>query len=132
MALLATHKDKEFHIGDIVRVHQKIQEDNKTRTQVFEGTVMAIQGQGMGKSFIVRRIGAANVAIERIFPLSSPLVEKVEVKTPGHVKRSKIYFIREKSARELAEITRPRTVRSASQKSASPKPSKKAKKGKKK
>lgn len=113
MSLLATHKDTPFHIGDIVRVHQKIQEDNKTRTQVFEGTVMAIQGSGMGKNFIVRRIGHNNVAIERIFPLASPLVEKIEVKTLGHVRRSKIYFIRDKSARELAEITRPKSAHHA-------------------
>lgn len=108
MSFLATHKNNQFHTGDIVRVHQKIQEDNKTRTQIFEGTVIAIQGSGMSKSFCVRRVGVADVAIERIFPLASPLVEKVEVKTLGHVRRSKIYFIRDKSAREIAEITRPK------------------------
>lgn len=110
MALLALHKDNQFHIGDIVRVHQKIQEDNKTRTQVFEGSVIAIQGQGLGKNVVVRRIGAAGIGVERIFPLASPLIEKVEVKTPGFVRRSKLYFIRDKSAREIAEITRPRGV----------------------
>lgn len=108
MVLLATHKKGQFKTGDIVRVHQKIQDDNKTRTQIFEGTVIAIGGHGFGKSFTVRRIGASGVGIERIFPLFSPLVERVEVKNPGFVRRSKIYFIRDKSAREIAEITRPR------------------------
>lgn len=109
MTLFTTHQDNKFKIGDIVRVHQKIQEDAKTRIQVFEGMVIAIQGKGISKNFIVRRMGVNDVAIERIFPLSSPLIEKVEVKTQGFAKRAKLYYIREKSTREIAEITKPRT-----------------------
>lgn len=106
MALLTTHKDSEFHIGDRVRVHQRIQEDNKTRTQVFEGTVIAIRGMDRNKTFTVRRIGAMGVGIERIFPLFSPFVERVEVKAEGHVRRSKLYYIREKTVREIADLTK--------------------------
>ena len=111
MALSTTHNSSQFHIGDLVRVHQKIQEDSKTRIQVFEGTVIAIRGEGENKSFTVHRIGTGGIRIERIFPLSSPFVEKIEVKAPGHVRRSKIYYIREKTSREIADITKPRRIR---------------------
>lgn len=109
MALVATHNDKEFRIGDTVRVYQKIQEDSKTRTQIFEGTVIAIRGMGINKMFTVRRLGAGGVAIERIFPLASPFVEQVEVKAAGSIRRAKLYYIREKSAREVADITKRKT-----------------------
>ncbi|KKR10618.1 MAG: 50S ribosomal protein L19 [Microgenomates group bacterium GW2011_GWA2_39_19] len=65
MALSAILNGQEFHVGDTVRVHQRIQEDNKTRIQVFEGTVLAIRGKESGKMYTVRRIGAGSVAIER-------------------------------------------------------------------
>lgn len=106
MALLAVHNGNEFHIGDLVRVYQKIQEDQKIRTQVFEGTVIAVRGQGINKSFTVRRIGSGGIGVERIFPLFSPLIEKVEVRAKGHVRRSKLYYIRTKTSRELADITK--------------------------
>lgn len=105
MALSARINDHEFRIGDTVRVHQRIQEDKKTRTQAFQGTVIAIRGEGANKSFTVRRLGSAGVGIERIFPLASPIIEKVEVASKGFVRRSKLYYLREKSAREVASIT---------------------------
>lgn len=110
MALQALHKDNQFNIGDRVRIHQLLKEDNKTRTQVFEGTVIAIRGEGQNKMFTVRRIGAMGIGIERIFPLFSPFVEAVEVRARGHVRRAKLYYIREKTSREIAEITKRRTV----------------------
>lgn len=109
MSLLATHNGQDFHVGDLIRVYQKIQEDNKTRTQVFEGTVIAIRGVDQSRTFTVRRIGAAGVAIERIFPLFSPFVERVEVRAEGHVRRSKLYYIREQTASQIADITKKRS-----------------------
>lgn len=93
-------------MGDTVAVSQKIQEGEKTRTQVFEGMVIKIRGRGEGKSFTVRRIGAQKIGIERIFPLNSPIVEKVEVGRKGTrgVARAKLYYTREKSAREIEKI----------------------------
>lgn len=120
MALVAVHDNREFHVGDIVRVYQKIQEDNKTRTQVFEGMVIAIRGEGVNKTFTVHRVGVGGIAVERIFPLFSPFIEKVEVKTLGHVRRSKLYYIREKTSREVAEITKPRNLHQPSSKSKKP------------
>lgn len=74
----------DFVPGDIVRVHQKIQEGEKTRIQVFQGTVLGIRGRGENKSFTVQKM-VGDVAVERIWQLNSPLIEKVEVK--AHAKR---------------------------------------------
>ncbi len=84
-----------FAPGDIVRVHQKIQEGDKTRIQVFEGTVLAIKGRGENKSFTVRKL-VGHIAIERIWPISSPNIEKVEVKEHPRkrVRRAKLYYLR--------------------------------------
>lgn len=81
-----------FAVGDIVRVHQKIQEGDKTRTQIFEGVVLAIRGRGENKTFHVQKM-VGDVAVERIWPVKSPLVEKVEVKAHAkkRVKRAKLY-----------------------------------------
>lgn len=87
-------------------MHQKIREDEKVRIQIFEGMVIAIKGEGVNKSFMVRRIGAGNIGVERIFPLASPLIEKVEVAKPGAVRRSKLYYLRKKTSHEVAEITK--------------------------
>jgi large subunit ribosomal protein L19 len=87
--------------GDTVRVHQKIQEKGKTRLQVFEGIVLATKHGGEpGATFTVRRV-ASGVGVERIFPLYSPLIDKIEVVKRAKVRRSKLYYIREKVAREI-------------------------------
>lgn len=113
MALTAVHNERSFSVGDIIRVHQKITEAGlpageagKTRIQVFEGMAIAIRGEGENKTFTVRRIGAGGVGVERIFPLYSPLIEKVEAVRRGSVRRSKLYYLRDKTAHEIAEITK--------------------------
>src|SRR3989338_8164498 len=89
-----TQKKADFHVGDTVRVHYKLIEKEKVagktkrevheetheRTQVFEGIVIAIKGEGANMMFTVRRVGAASVGIERIFPLTSPWIKKLEIK----------------------------------------------------
>jgi len=84
----------EFRPGDTVRVHVRVVEGGKERTQIFEGVVMKIKGSGMGKSFTVRRIASGGVGVERIFPFNSPAVKKVEVIRKGKVRRAKLYYIR--------------------------------------
>lgn len=88
-------KDINFRPGDIVRVHQKIQEGEKTRIQVFEGVVLGVSGRGVNKMFTVRKV-VGDVAVERIFPVSSPNIDKVEVKSQikQKIRRSKLYFLR--------------------------------------
>lgn len=87
--------DITFVPGDTVRVHQKIKEEEKTRTQVFEGVVLGIRGRGENKSFMVRKL-LGDVAVERIWPISSPNIEKVVVKahSKNRVRRSKLYYLR--------------------------------------
>lgn len=88
----------DFKPGDIVRVHQKIKEGEKERTQVFEGTVLAIRGMEENKSFTVRKV-IDGVAVERIWPVNSPLLTKVEVrsKPKKRPRRAKLYYLRKTS-----------------------------------
>lgn len=87
--------------GDTVRVHQKIVEKGKTRTQVFEGLVIAAKhGNEAGATFTVRAM-MSGVGVERIFPLYAPFIEKIEIVRRSKVRRAKLYFIREKVAREV-------------------------------
>ena len=87
--------DINFVPGDTVRVYQKIKDDAKVRTQVFEGVVLAIGGRGMGKSFTVRKV-VGDVAVERIWPVLSPNIEKVVVKEKSKkkIRRAKLYYLR--------------------------------------
>ncbi|OGM21518.1 50S ribosomal protein L19 [Candidatus Woesebacteria bacterium RIFCSPHIGHO2_01_FULL_38_9] len=103
MSLTATHKEVTFGVGDKVKVTQKIKEGEKVRSQIFEGLVLGIKGREENKSFTVRRIGAQQIGIERIFPLFSPTVEKIEVTRNGTagVSRAKLYYTREKAKREI-------------------------------
>ena len=80
--------------GDTVRVHVKVKEGNKERIQPYEGIVIAISGERVCKTFTVRRVGSAGIGVERIFPFSSPSVEKIEIVRKGKVRRAKIYYIR--------------------------------------
>jgi large subunit ribosomal protein L19 len=106
MAIKAKHKDTTFGVGDRVKVTQKIKEGEKMRLQVFDGIVIGIRGEGENKSFTVRRIGVQQIGIERIYPLISPSIEKVEVVRPGTkgIRRAKLYYIRDKSKKEIELI----------------------------
>lgn len=88
-----------FFPGDVVRVHQKISEGDKTRIQVFEGVVLGIRGREENKSFTVRKI-VGDVAVERIWPVNSPNIEKIEIKEhpKKRVRRAKLYFLRNKKS----------------------------------
>lgn len=105
MALTATHKKTKFGVGDVIAVHQKLEKE-KGRIQIFEGMVIAIGGHGNGKSFTIRRIGSTGVGIERIFPLNSPTIEKIEIKRKGTkgVTQAKLYYTRDKSKKEIEKI----------------------------
>ena len=88
----------EFQIGDTVRVHVRIQEGDKERTQAFEGTVLARQGNGPNETFTVRRV-ASGIGVERVFPVSSPNVQKVVVTRRGKARRSKLYYLRQRTGK---------------------------------
>ena len=82
-------------VGDLVKVHVKIKEGEKFRIQIFEGTVIAQKHGGINETFTVRRV-AHGCGIERVFPLHSPTVEKVEVIRNGKVRRAKLYYLRDR------------------------------------
>ncbi len=84
-----------IEIGDTVKVHVKIREGDKERIQVFEGTVIARKGSGVSETFTVRRL-SYGVGVERVFPLHSPNVAKVELVRHGRVRRSKLYYLRDR------------------------------------
>jgi large subunit ribosomal protein L19 len=84
----------KFSPGDTLRVHVRIKEGDKERIQVFQGTVISKTGGGLAESFTVRKI-SAGVGVERVFPLHSPNVSKIEVIKQGKVRRSKLYYLRE-------------------------------------
>lgn len=121
MALKATHNETEFGVGDRVRVVQRVKVGDKTRTQAFEGTVIGIKGRGVSKTFTARRIGVQQIGIERIFPLASPTIERVEVIRHGTrgVRRAKLYYIREKPRREVEKIYSRATKREKAKKKSS-------------
>ena len=85
----------QFDIGDQVEVHQRILEGEKERTQIFAGTVIARKGEGMREMFTVRRI-VQGEGVERMFPLHSPKIAKVEVKRTGVTRRAKLYYLRDR------------------------------------
>ena len=84
-----------LNIGDTVRVHVKIKEGDKSRIQIFEGTIIAKKDGGINETFTVRRV-AHGCGIERVFPLHSPVVEKVDVIRSGKVRRAKLYYLRDR------------------------------------
>ena len=85
----------EINIGDTVRVHVLIKEGQRERIQVFEGTVIARKHGGINETFTVRRV-SYGVGVERVFPVHSPKVEKVEIVRRGKVRRSKLYYLRDR------------------------------------
>lgn len=128
MSLTTIHKDSSFNVGDTVRVWQKIKEltakgVERTRLQAFEGIVIASRGHGDNKSFTVRRVAVGGIGVERIFPVNCPLIDRVDVANHGIVRRSKLYYLREKSSKEVAEVSK-RYVRLKAAKAASAKKSK--------
>ncbi|RLA64999.1 MAG: 50S ribosomal protein L19 [Epsilonproteobacteria bacterium] len=84
-----------FRAGDTVKVAVRIKEGSKTRVQNYEGLCIAIRGQGTGRTFMVRKMGANSVGIERIFPLYSDSIESIEVLRRGRVRRAKLFYLRE-------------------------------------
>ncbi|MFA6050679.1 MAG: 50S ribosomal protein L19 [Candidatus Paceibacterota bacterium] len=104
-------KAQDIRPGDVVRVHQKIQEKGKTRIQLFEGMVLARKhGTDAGATITVRRV-ANGYGVEKIYPLYSPLIDKIEVVRRAKVRRAKLYYVREKAQKELSKRMRAEMMR---------------------
>ena len=118
MANMTKWQDVEFHVGDTVRVHYKliekekvsgkakkeVKEETRERTQAFEGIVISIKGRNENTMFTVRRIATGALGVERIFPLNTPWIRKMEVKRYGDVRRSKLYYLRGKIGKEDSRV----------------------------
>jgi large subunit ribosomal protein L19 len=90
---------ENFRPGDLVRVYIKSLESTRERLQTFEGTVIAIKGSGINRAFTVRKI-SYGVGVEKVFPLYSPIIDRIEVIRKGKVRRAKLYYIRGKIGKE--------------------------------
>ncbi|HOK02628.1 MAG TPA: 50S ribosomal protein L19 [Spirochaetota bacterium] len=101
----------DFEIGDTVRVHYKIIEGNKERIQVYEGIVIAIDNKGISKTFTVRKI-SFEVGVERVFPLYSTRIAKIETVRKGKARRAKLYFLRDRKGKS-AKLKEKRVAKSA-------------------
>lgn len=85
----------DFKPGDTIRVHVKVVEGTRERIQIFEGVVIRRRGSGLQETFTVRRM-SYGVGVERVFPLHSPRIDKIEVKRKGKVRRAKLYYLRDR------------------------------------
>ena len=88
-----------FNSGDTITVHYKIKEGNKERIQQFRGVVLQRRGAGISETFTVRKM-SGNIGVERIFPISSPLIENIDVNKKGHVRRARIFYLRERTGKK--------------------------------
>jgi large subunit ribosomal protein L19 len=104
MANTIKHAGVTFNVGDTVRVHQNIKEaEDKTRIQIFEGVVIAIKAAG-DPTFIVRKIAAGSIGVEKIFPIHAPVIAKIEVKKQGAARRAKLYYLRDRIGRSATKV----------------------------
>ena len=107
---MEARKALDIRPGDTVRVWQKIEEKGKIRLQAFEGLILARKhGREAGGTFTVRRV-ASGVGVEKVFPLYTPMIDRVEIVKRSRVRRSKLYFIRDKAARESRRQLRRSTI----------------------
>ncbi len=93
----------DFKVGDGVRVHLKVKEGDKTRIQVFAGIVIARKGGGIGETFTVRRI-ASGVGVEKVFPVHSPTIEKVEIDRESIIMRARMYYMRNRIGKAANQV----------------------------
>lgn len=103
MSLKITFKDNEYFVGDTIKVNYKIKEKDKERIQAFDGIILAIQGRGENKNFVVQKAASDGVKVERIFPVNSPWIDSIKkLRSPKtKIRRSKLYFLRNAKARNI-------------------------------
>lgn len=103
-----------FNAGDTITVHYKIKEGNKERIQQFQGVVLQRRGSGATETFTVRKM-SGNIGVERIFPISSPFIDKIDINKVGKVRRARIFYLRKKSGK-AARIKEKKTYTSKKKK----------------
>jgi len=93
-----------FRVGDTLKVSLAVKEGDKTRTQIFQGIVIAIRGTGAGKNFIVRKIATGSVGVEKILPINTPTITGIEIVKEGKVRRAKLYYLRDLLGKKATKI----------------------------
>ncbi len=93
----------DFKVGDGVRVHTRVKEGDKERIQIFAGIVLGRKGRGLNETFTVRRISYGE-GVERVFPIHSPRIAKVEVEKPGRARRAKLNYLRDRKGKEATAV----------------------------
>jgi len=104
MAITFEYNDKQFGVGDTVLLHLSVTEGGKSRTQIFEGVVIKINGEGISRSITVRKIASGAIGVERIVPLLNPNLEKIELKSQGKVRRAKLYYLRNRVGKSATRV----------------------------
>ncbi|MEO6054130.1 MAG: 50S ribosomal protein L19 [Chthoniobacterales bacterium] len=115
-------EDHPFNVGDSVKVHTRVIEGDKERIQIFAGIVIGHKGRGLNESFTVRRV-AYGEGVERVFPIHSPRISKVEVERKGKVRRAKLYYLRNRKGKSATTV-KEKSDRTVAAKSAPAAPSK--------
>lgn len=104
MAKYLKYNDKSFSVGDTVKVHFNVKDGEKTRIQIFEGILIAVANRGPGKVFTVRKIAAGGIGVEKITPIDSPVVANIELVTRGDVRRSKLFYLRDRVGKSASKV----------------------------
>lgn len=104
------YQDLTISSGDTIKIHQEITEGTKSRIQVYEGVVIAIKNAGTGKSITVRKIATGSIGVEKVFPIFSPTIKKIELKRKGNARRSKLYYLRERIGKKATKVKEKSTL----------------------
>lgn len=110
MAISLTYKTEILNIGDTVAVYQNIVEGEKTRLQMFEGVIIAIQNREENKTMVIRKIATGGIGVEKIIPVMLPSIEKIVVKRRGVTRRAKLYHLRERIGKNATKLKEKKTV----------------------
>ncbi|MEP7166589.1 MAG: 50S ribosomal protein L19 [Candidatus Woesebacteria bacterium] len=104
MAKYFTYNNQEVSVGDTVRVAFNVAEGDKTRQQMFEGIIIAVDNREAGKAFTIRKIAAGGIGVERIVPVGSPALGNIEILAKGDVRRAKLFYMRDRIGRQAMKI----------------------------
>lgn len=104
------YKTQELNIGDTVAVYQNIVEGGKSRVQMFEGVIIAIQNKEENKTMVIRKIATGGIGVEKIFPVQLPSITKIEVRRRGVARRSKLYHLRQRIGKDAVKLKEKKMV----------------------
>jgi len=111
MANHFSFNDQIINVGDTVRLHQQIKEGEKSRVQIFEGIIIAVQNESASRTFTIRRMAANGIGVEKIVPVNLPGLVKIQVKSRGDVRRAKLFYLRDRIGKAATRVKEKAIVR---------------------